>query len=344
MLLKLPDLIINAFLKNPEELHESDSIDLQARISFHIHLWALVVMLPLSFVQYVNDNMILAALLIVGSLIMAIVIYFQKVKNHSLFNGRAFVIFAPCLIIYSTYINGLHGLIWAFPVTTTLFFLLGAREGLIINSIFIALLTIYGIHIPDTGTFIRAQTSLLLLTIFTYLFAWLVEIQGQKLRQLASTDVLTGCCNRLVLNRVMNHVASMKLRYDQPTSLMMMDIDYFKKINDIYGHMVGDEVLKELTRLLKDRLRTADILIRYGGEEFLTILPNTRIQEAESLARSLVDLIGSYSFNDINQLTVSIGVSELRANEKADQCISRTDSLLYDAKRAGRNRVVSCNH
>jgi len=339
--LKLPDFKINAFLKKNEESQLTDSDNLQIRVSFHIHLWALMVMLPLSLVQYMKGHTIMAAMLIAGSTMMILVVYFQKVKKRYLFNGRAFVIFGPCLIIYSTYINGLNGLVWAFPVTTALFFLLGATGGLIINIVFISLLAIFGIHIAETGTFIRAQTSLILLTVFTYVFAWLVESQGAKLRKLASTDLLTGCCNRLVLTRVMNHVASMKLRYNQPTSLMMMDLDYFKKINDTYGHMTGDKVLKELSHLLKERFRNSDILIRFGGEEFLVILPNTHIQEAENLGRDLVNLIGSYKFQGIKQLTVSIGVSELRANEEPDQCISRTDSLLYDAKRAGRNRVVS---
>ncbi len=342
--MKLPDIISNLFNNKPINLPETDSAKLQMRISFHIHLWGLVVMLPLSLVQYLNQNLILSALLVAGALLMALVVYAQAVRNHNLFKGRAFIIIAPFLIIYSTITNGLHGLVWAFPVTTTLFFLLGARAGLFVNIIFITLLTICGINIPETGTFVRAQTSLVLLTIFTYIFAWIVENQEDKLRKQASTDMLTGCCNRLVLNSVMTHAASMKLRYNQPTSFMMMDIDYFKKINDTYGHMVGDEVLKELTRMLKERLRTSDILIRYGGEEFLAILPNTLLLEAESLARSLVDLIGSHHFKGINQLTVSIGVSELLSDEKTDQCISRTDSLLYDAKRAGRNRVVSSKH
>ncbi len=338
--MKVPKSFIHTMFKNPEELTEPVYTNLQKRISYHIHLWGGSVMVPLSWLQYSKGNYLLSFLLALAAVLMALVVYFHRVKNVHLFKGKAFIIFGCALIIYSTYLNGLHGIIWAFPVTTAVFFLLGPASGLKINIVFIICLFISGLNMPETGTFYRALASLLLLTVFTNIFAWLVDNQRDRLKKQASTDTLTGCYNRLALKQVLTLVANMKARYGQPTSLIMMDIDNFKTVNDTYGHSVGDLTLVEISKLIQSRLRNTDILVRYGGEEFLAILPNTKLDEAETLAVSINLLIKEYTFPTISTLTLSMGVSELEPDENPDQCIDRSDALLYDAKRAGRNRVV----
>jgi diguanylate cyclase (GGDEF)-like protein len=127
-------------------------------------------------------------------------------------------------------------------------------------------------------------------------------------------------------------------RNKTPISLCMIDIDNFKKINDKYGHGVGDNVLKTFAKEVKKILRKSDIIIRFGGEEFLVVLPNTNIDNAEILANKICT-----HFNNLNKevhFTVSIGIAEYKNNNSIDDLISEADKCLYLAKENGKNQVV----
>ncbi len=126
----------------------------------------------------------------------------------------------------------------------------------------------------------------------------------------------------------------------------MMDIDHFKVINDTHGHLVGDDVLKEISKILLELTRQSDIVVRYGGEEFIVLLPNTKIKGALSIANKIHTTIGDFKIpinNNILKFTISIGVAECdwKAENTIDSIIYSADKLLYEAKNSGRNRVVS---
>jgi len=124
----------------------------------------------------------------------------------------------------------------------------------------------------------------------------------------------------------------------------MLDIDFFKSINDTHGHAIGDKVLKTMANIIKKQLREYDIASRYGGEEFCILLPQTKIEEASIVAQRLRAAVESTQINidedkNIN-ITISIGLSQLREKDKAEDLYKRADKALYDAKNRGRNRVV----
>jgi diguanylate cyclase (GGDEF)-like protein len=125
----------------------------------------------------------------------------------------------------------------------------------------------------------------------------------------------------------------------------MLDIDHFKKINDVHGHLAGDHVLKEVARLIQQRIRRDEVLARYGGEEFAVILPETNLEGAFALAEGLREKIEQSKFvfqSEIIRVTMSIGVAMLKEEDRASlDLIKRADEKLYEAKRAGRNRVLS---
>jgi diguanylate cyclase (GGDEF)-like protein len=127
----------------------------------------------------------------------------------------------------------------------------------------------------------------------------------------------------------------------------MMDIDFFKKINDTWGHLCGDEVLKKITSLIDGRTRTHDIFARYGGEEFVVILPETELEDGIKLAESLRLMVESEVINNNGKtfsVTMSLGVAALRDSvNDASGLLDLADSALYEAKRSGRNKVVSMN-
>jgi diguanylate cyclase (GGDEF)-like protein len=124
-----------------------------------------------------------------------------------------------------------------------------------------------------------------------------------------------------------------------PVSLLMLDLDRFKAINDTYGHLVGDRVLIELTRRLGHHLREVDILARWGGEEFMILMPHGGAREAVHAAEKLRALVAERAFPEVGAVTVSIGVAEYRPRERDDAWIKRADDALYAAKAGGRNRV-----
>ncbi|HEV2911917.1 MAG TPA: diguanylate cyclase [Pyrinomonadaceae bacterium] len=158
----------------------------------------------------------------------------------------------------------------------------------------------------------------------------------------AMTDALTGLLNRYGLQRVLAHEYAEARRYTRPLSCLMIDLDNFKTINDTYGHMAGDTALKQVAGILTQVVRRSDLLSRYGGDEFLALLPETDLEGADALAEKVRLAAASQIFGDGEpsfQLTLSIGAATLFDDESGNDMIVRADMALYDAKEQGRNRV-----
>jgi len=165
------------------------------------------------------------------------------------------------------------------------------------------------------------------------------------LRELASTDSLTGLFNRRYMDISLDGEVSRRNRYGSALSVLMLDIDHFKQINDSYGHQGGDDVLKTLARILESCVRGTDIPGRFGGEEFIIILPETSVKNALKLAERLrhqVEQSATRSGAEELKITISIGLAGVGKGAKltsAEQLLSAVDEALYDAKKAGRNRI-----
>ena len=165
--------------------------------------------------------------------------------------------------------------------------------------------------------------------------------QAEEMKHLANTDPLTGIANRLKFNTILDHHVALSGRYSNALSLLYFDIDHFKKINDTYGHKVGDGVLIEIVELIKALLRQSDLLARWGGEEFVVILPETSIEQAKVIAEKLRSCIETHLFMNVSDLTCSFGVTQLRGDDTEQSFLIRADKALYQAKEVGRNRVVA---
>ncbi len=166
-------------------------------------------------------------------------------------------------------------------------------------------------------------------------------IRTESLQELASTDMLTGLANRRAAESFLEKQAYAAWRYGRKVSIIMADVDFFKQVNDRYGHAKGDIVLKELARVLQGSLRETDLVARWGGEEFVIIAPEIALQEAKELAeRCRREIAAANPVAGIN-LTMSFGVSDFREQDSADTVLSRTDNLLYRAKSSGRNLILA---
>ena len=161
-----------------------------------------------------------------------------------------------------------------------------------------------------------------------------------ELQELAITDPLTGIFNRRKLQEVLHYEISRKYRYDSDLSIVMCDIDYFKKINDEHGHHAGDNVLKLITKVINENIRESDVFARWGGEEFVVLMPNTGIISARMVANKLQKVVANTQFPGVGTVTASFGVALFSSNsDKADSFVNRSDKALYKAKRCGRNEV-----
>jgi diguanylate cyclase (GGDEF)-like protein len=168
------------------------------------------------------------------------------------------------------------------------------------------------------------------------------ELEGALARE-ARSDSLTGLLNRRALGEILDQESERARRYGRPFSVLLLDVDHFKKVNDQLGHDVGDEVLRQLAKTCDRALRGSDRLGRWGGEEFLVLLPETKPAEAAALAERLRSTVADRTFlcrGLVVPVTVSLGVTSMVLGETWDSAYVRLDEALYEAKRGGRNRCV----
>ena len=169
-----------------------------------------------------------------------------------------------------------------------------------------------------------------------------LEDELRQVSNLVREDQLTGTLNRRGLDEAFGRELARSERLEAPMAIGLLDIDHFKKLNDTFGHQVGDEALRHLARVIKNLLRPTDTLARYGGEEFLILLPNTLEEEAtEVLKRVQRELTRRYFLHNNEKvlITFSAGVAQRRPDEDQTALVARADAAMYRAKQAGRNRV-----
>ncbi|MFA6189186.1 MAG: PAS domain-containing protein [Sulfuricurvum sp.] len=162
----------------------------------------------------------------------------------------------------------------------------------------------------------------------------------EEINLLATTDTLTGTANRREFNTQLEKELERAKRYDTPLSLVMYDIDHFKQVNDTFGHDAGDSVLQTLTAVVKSNVRAVDTVARWGGEEFMILMPQSDGTAASVAAEKLRQEISRHPFEQIGNLTVSFGVTEFTPHDNVNAFLKRVDNALYKAKENGRNRVV----
>jgi diguanylate cyclase (GGDEF)-like protein/hemerythrin-like metal-binding protein len=163
--------------------------------------------------------------------------------------------------------------------------------------------------------------------------------QVSKLQRLSSTDVLTGAWNRSHFERTVVTELERSIRQRQPVSLILIDIDHFKRVNDNFGHQTGDSVLSELVSVVEKTIRSIDMLFRWGGEEFVVIAPSAGYRGSAAQAERIREAVAAHRFATVGSVTVSIGVAEYLKTESAETWFRRLDHALYQAKDGGRNRV-----
>lgn len=161
----------------------------------------------------------------------------------------------------------------------------------------------------------------------------------EELEALSLTDSLTGLANRRAFEQRLKMEWQRATRYEHPLTVMLIDVDHFKRFNDDFGHQTGDHVLAQVGAILQQAVRTTDLACRYGGEEFVIILPDTPMHDALPIAHRIREQVADHRW-EARQVTVSVGVAQLNQHKTPNQLVSDADQALYEAKAAGRNQVI----
>jgi diguanylate cyclase len=177
-------------------------------------------------------------------------------------------------------------------------------------------------------------------------FEEITQILQQKnnhLTQLATKDALTEIHNRHMFSEIFAQELAIVKRQATKLSLLMIDLDHFKKVNDRYGHNIGDYVLKHFVSLVSKTIREADSFARWGGEEFVVLLRNAGCDEAYGVGEKIRSMIETHPFDEVGRVTCSIGLAEVSAEDSLSSALERADNALYQAKDGGRNRTIACS-
>jgi diguanylate cyclase (GGDEF)-like protein len=167
----------------------------------------------------------------------------------------------------------------------------------------------------------------------------IVDDNTKVLEIFATTDNLTGALNRTKFQLIIEREMEMVKRYNQSLSMIMFDIDHFKRINDQYGHTVGDSVLKTIADTVRKNTRKTDYFIRWGGEEFMILSSGVNLDKEYKLAKKIRKVIENQNFKNVGRITISLGVTEFKDTDTENSFIKRADDAMYRAKEISRNRV-----
>lgn len=236
---------------------------------------------------------------------------------------------------------GVMGSFWSYPMILVCYFVLPFHIARIANLVLLLLMLPFAwIHL-ETEVFVRFYVVLIGISLFAHLTLKEIYRQHSELHRLSVTDVLTGLYNRFLINSSLQSAVELYKREKTPMSILMLDLDHFKQVNDKFGHEAGDEVLKGVANIMKNDLRKTDMLFRLGGEEFLVLLRGANLQVATGLAEKIRNKVEKSVLLVNYEITVSLGVSELSSVQTWKEWVNDCDKNLYSAKRKGRNNVVA---
>ncbi len=295
--------------------------------------------LPFAIMRFLRGEWIMGAIDSVIVLSMACLAVFVF-RTHKV---RAASIYLSALVLtgalLTVYLKGPMQVFWTYPAMMVTFYLIKPKEALLLAVPAVLALLPALIPTMEFAHLGAVLVTLLITNSVAYSFASQSLFQQEQLMELAAHDPLTGTGNRRGLLLEMDRVAALRSRIGTPSSLLLIDLDRFKSINDRYGHGVGDDVLISLCRRITKRIRQTDSLYRIGGEEFVVVVNNENIRDAAALAEDLrAHVAEEICIHDIS-VTISIGVAELVLGETSKEWLGRADVALYEAKEKGRNCV-----
>lgn len=314
--------------------------DFRIKSTQGVAITTLILLTPFSIHNFAEGRIVLG----VGSLAIVAILAFKawSIGRGRYYPGLTFFALVPIILALLAavfYEHGIVGALWSYPAVISFYFILSEKKAWIANLLLLALMLPIAWMVLDHALAARVAATLLVVSTFSIIFMRVITSQQEKLQMLAVTDPLTGVFNRTLLRTTLEQAVLQSRRTQTPMTLIALDLDHFKQINDDFGHDGGDTVLRGVGKLLSHRLRRVDRVFRLGGEEFLALLYGTDEQNGRRVAKELCDAVSTHSFLDEHRVTVSIGVATLQPDENWRAWTKRADENLYHAKSKGRNQV-----
>jgi len=300
-----------------------------------------------------SSNIILTSLLLGGSVVLLLNLFYLKITENNVLSGYVVLYLFFPLMIYLVYTGGIDntGPLWIFCLPPIALYIHGLQKGLLSLCIFIVSIMLmlfypnnYLLETEYTSAFkVRIILSFILVVFITAVYGYSREKSSEKMRKMRKDlefflrrDELTGLYNRRGYN---DKVHSIQNTYG---AILMCDIDHFKKINDTYGHAVGDYTIQEVSKCIRNNLRKDDVAVRWGGEEFFIFLSEVSMDNAylvsEKLRESIENLTIQFSDEIGFHVTMSIGIAKMDSQTSLDDVIRNADDAMYLSKASGRNK------
>ena len=298
-----------------------------------------VVLLP-----FVLNNIWQGRLSVVAILILVLLVI--AVDTHALWRGRrAPIPYALLLVPFvlgvtvAVVVQGVPGVLWVYPIVLYCYFVLSRRVAVVCSLALLVYVAGLAQHFIDGTLAFRVFGTVLVTIVMINIVLNVISDLHRTLANQALTDPLTGAYNRRFMEEVVDGIVAHAARTPRLATLLMIDVDHFKAINDRFGHDQGDRVLCEIVRLIDARMRRQDRVFRLGGEEFILLLEDTDVYGAEVVAESIRAAVEQAALLPVQSVTISIGISQHNDGMSTEMWIRAADQALYRAKAAGRNRV-----
>ena len=311
------------------------------RIAVQLSVFSAVLLLPFTVNHFVAGRHLLGLGILTAQVLLAVNGHRLQRQRPLLVPFWVTVLGFECAIVAAVIIQGVHSAVWAFPALFIGYFVLPRRQAHGFGLFLLLAVSAAMLHIAGPAGAVRLFAAMALtLAMINVVLGVIGELQQALLRQ-AHTDPLTGAWNRRYFDQQLAQIAAPAAEAPVPNALLALDIDHFKAINDRHGHATGDAVLQAVVRLVRQRKRETDLLFRTGGEEFVLLLPRTRLDDGARVAEQLRQLIEQHELVPGVRVTVSMGLSAQPVASDAQAWLAAADRALYEAKRGGRNRVVT---
>lgn len=313
----------------------------QCRLIYLFALLASLGIAPFCVIRYLNGQPIHA---LVDFAIFAIAVnnaaitYIRKTPSKILSMFTAYLYSLGAVTV--AYLNEPIFVFWIFPSLVANFFLLTTRAALLLNVLVIVSIIPIALSMPSFTHSFAMLSSLFITASMTYVFSLLSQNQRSLLQGFATQDALTKLGNRRAMNEEMRLCIEDHQRNQTPATLIVFDLDFFKQVNDEFGHSVGDELLVSVANLLLNRTRKTDRLFRFGGEEFVVLARTTELPDALLIAEQLRAQIEATLVLSDRSVTASFGCAMLMDDDTIESWFDRADKAVYQAKQQGRNCVV----
>ena len=294
---------------------------------------------PIAIIRFMQGEWLIGLvdlLLVTGMGILGAYVY---ITHNTKITSVLLTVFALSGMTIVVYLKGPSAIFWAYPTMVGVYFVLAPRLAIQLTLLTAIMLAPALINKMEVLSFIIVGITLVVNNVFAYVFAIRMQRQQDQMALLVRKDPLTGVGNRRALNEKLDEIISVNKRAHQFASLVVFDVDKFKRVNDQYGHPVGDQVLIKLTELINSRIRETDCLYRFGGEEIVVVLMGAGKSSATTIAEQFRLLIESNTLIEGEVITISLGVAELIEGETVKSWFERSDKAMYRAKETGRNRV-----